>query len=168
MFTGSNAKTKPLALDFDELPGRIEEILAKRAELEQRRAENRTVSVSSQDPTLRIKAAAQDTIYESQILDQTRQARSFEFEQHMRPALAVGCLCFAIIGCPVGIWANRSDYLSTFVTCFLPTVFVYYPLLLFGGNIGRDGKIALGLGCWMANIVVGLAGLLLTARLLRR
>ena len=58
-----------------------------------------------------------------------RQIRNAEAEYHMRPALAVGCLVFAVIGCPVGMWANRADYLSAFVTCFLPTVCVYYPLL---------------------------------------
>jgi lipopolysaccharide export system permease protein len=86
----------------------------------------------------------------------------------MRPALACGCLVFALIGCPVGIWANRADYLSTFVMCFLPTVVLYYPLLLAGSNMGKDGRIPLGLGWWLANIVVGGAGLALTWRLLRR
>ena len=42
-----------------------------------------------------------------------------------RPALAFGCMVFALIWCPVGMMANRADYLSTFVVCFLPTVFVY-------------------------------------------
>src|SRR5262249_14842654 len=29
---------------------------------------------------------------------------ALEAELHMRPALAFGCLCFVLIGCPVGIW----------------------------------------------------------------
>ncbi len=48
-------------------------------------------------------------------------------ELHMRPALALGCLCFVLVGCPVGIWFSRSDYLSAFITCFLPIVVIYYP-----------------------------------------
>ena len=75
---------------------------------------------------------------------------------------------FALIGCPVGIWANRADYLSTFVICFLPTLFVYYPLLFAGGGLSRDGKVPLWLGYWLANIAIGVIGFVLNARLLRR
>ena len=71
-----------------------------------------------------------------------------EVEIQMRPALAVGCLCFVLIGCPVGIWASRSDYLSVFMICFLPTMFLYYPLLLGGAEPGeeRQGAGLDGLG----------------------
>src|SRR5205823_9954830 len=119
-------------------------------------------------PELRKALAVHERNYQSQGEAVYRQIRNVEGEYWMRPALAVGCLVFALIGCPVGIWANRADYLSTFVICFLPTVFVYYPLLLFGSNTGKEGKLPLGLGCFLANIVVGVVGLVLTARLLRR
>ena len=110
----------------------------------------------------------QDRHYQSQIDNVNRQVRNVQAEFYTRPALAVGCLVFALIGCPVGIWANRADYLSTFVICWLPTMLAYYPLLFAGSNLGKDGKIPLGLGCWLANIAVGAAGLALTVRLLRR
>jgi lipopolysaccharide export LptBFGC system permease protein LptF len=45
---------------------------------------------------------------------------------------------------------------------------VYYPLLLAGSNMGKDGKLPLGLGCWLANIAIGGGGALLAWRLLRR
>ena len=64
---------------------------------------------------------------------------SIDAERHMRPALALGCLCFALVGCPVGIWFSKSDYLSAFITCFLPIVIVYYPLMLCGINMARSG-----------------------------
>src|SRR3954447_9647232 len=64
-----------------------------------------------------------------------------EVEIQLRPALSVGCLCFVLIGCPVGIWASRSDYLSVFMICFLPTMFLYYPLLLAGLNLAKNGKV---------------------------
>ena len=37
---------------------------------------------------------------------------SIESERHIRPAFAVGCFCFELIGCPVGIWLSKSDYLT--------------------------------------------------------
>jgi lipopolysaccharide export system permease protein len=90
-----------------------------------------------------------------------------EAELQMRPALAMGCLCFVLIGCPVGIWFSRSDYLSAFITCFLPIVFIYYPVLLCGTNFAKSGRIDAGLAMWLANALVGLVALFLFRRLLR-
>ncbi len=92
----------------------------------------------------------------------------FDAEFQMRPALAAGCICFVLIGAPVGIWFSRSDYLSTFVSCFLPTIVVYYPLLLCGTNMAKDGRLPAAVGLWMANAAVGLVALVLYSRLLRR
>ena len=86
----------------------------------------------------------------------------------MRPALAAGCVCFVLIGAPVGIWFSRSDYLSTFVSCFLPTIVVYYPLMLCGTNMAKDGRLPAPVGLWMANAAIGLVALVLYSRLLRR
>lgn len=62
-------------------------------------------------------------------------------EAHKRPALAFGCLCFVLVGCPVGIWFNRADFLSAFITCFMPIVLLYYPLMLCGINMGSSGRL---------------------------
>ena len=83
----------------------------------------------------------------------------------MRPALAAGCMCFVLIGAPVGIWFSRSDYLSTFVSCFLPTIVIYYPLMLCGTNMAKDGRLPAVVGLWMANAAIGLAALVLYSRL---
>jgi lipopolysaccharide export system permease protein len=101
-------------------------------------------------------------------LGKNRERNSIEAEVQMRPALAAGCLCFVLIGGPVGVWFSRADYLSTFVSCFLPTILVYYPLLLFGMNSARDGRMPPAVGLWMANAVVGALALALYARIMRR
>lgn len=64
-----------------------------------------------------------------------------EGEAHKRPALALGCLCFVLVGCPVGIWFSRADFLSAFIACFLPIVLLYYPLMLCGINMGSSGRL---------------------------
>ena len=97
-----------------------------------------------------------------------RTARTLTLEWHMRPALAFGCVVFALIGCPVGMWANRGDYLSIFVVCFLPTLFSYYPLLLSGAGLARDAKVPMAAGVWAANAVGMLAAAVLTWRLVKR
>ena len=110
----------------------------------------------------------EERIFKFQVDNLERTIRNTEGEFFQRPALAVGCLLFALVGCPVGIWANRADYLSTFVICFLPAVFIYYPLQFAGGGLSRDGKVPLWFGYWMANMAIGLIALVLNWRLLRR
>jgi lipopolysaccharide export system permease protein len=72
-----------------------------------------------------------------------------------------------LVGCPVGIWFGRRDYLSSFITCFLPIVLVYYPLMLCGMNMAKSGRFAPWLAVWPANIVLAGAALMLYRRLLR-
>jgi lipopolysaccharide export system permease protein len=96
-----------------------------------------------------------------------QEIRNVDAEFQMRPALALGCLCFVLVGCPVGIWFSRSDYLSAFITCFLPIVFVYYPLVLCGVNQAKSGHLPLVPAVWGANGLIGLVALGLFRRLFR-
>lgn len=88
-------------------------------------------------------------------------------EWHMRPALALGCVCFALIGCPVGMWLGKRDFLSAFVTCFLPIVIFYYPLLFCTINLARAGKVPAGFVVYDANLLLLLVGAVLFRRLAR-
>jgi lipopolysaccharide export system permease protein len=105
---------------------------------------------------------------EFQVEHTRRTLRSMLAEVQMRPAISVGCLCFVLIGCPVGIWASRSDYLSTFVICFLPTIFIYYPILLCGSNLAKDGKVSALVGLWAADALLAGTALVLIWKLMRR
>jgi lipopolysaccharide export system permease protein len=95
------------------------------------------------------------------------QMLAIDTERHMRFALSLGCFCFALVGCPVGIWFCKSDYLSAFVICFLPIVTIYYPILLCMINMGRSGKIACWLSIHNANAMMLLVALILFRRLAR-
>lgn len=156
------------AMTWDDLPVRIATLRQELQLKEQRREQNWQEAMSIQEPELRQARLAEDRHYKFQVEGVRRTIRNTEAEFYLRPALAAGCLLFALLGCPVGIWANRADYLSTFVICFLPALFIYYPLLLAGSGMGKDGKLPLGLGCWAANIVIGVAAVVLNVRLLRR
>jgi lipopolysaccharide export system permease protein len=167
-FNASDARTRPSAMTWEELGPRIEVLDGDRAaKIAERDASRQKASLLPDGP-LRLAVMNQDAHFNAQIDNTTRLIRNVEAEYYMRPALAVGCFVFALIGCPVGIWATRADYLSRFVICFLPTVLVYYPLLFAGSNLGKDAKIPLGLGCWLSDIAIGCAGAALTWRLLRR
>ncbi len=86
----------------------------------------------------------------------------------MRPALCLGCLIFTLIGCPVAIWFQRRDYLSNFVTCFLPIVVINYPLLMFAIHLGKSGRLDPDYGMWIGNAILGLMGLFFLWRISRR
>src|ERR1051326_1735356 len=70
-----------------------------------------------------------------------RELRSFEAEIQLRPALALGCFCFVLIGGPIGIWTSRADFLSSFVIGFLPTIALYYPVVMCATKLAKDGRV---------------------------
>jgi lipopolysaccharide export system permease protein len=107
--------------------------------------------------------------------DYVRQQIVFlDVELLMRPALSIGCFCFVLVGCPVGIWFSRSDYLSSFIVCFLPIVIIYYPLMLCGTGMAKEGRfdsvllVWPTLLVWGANLLMGVIGVGLFWRLLRK
>jgi lipopolysaccharide export system permease protein len=68
----------------------------------------------------------------------------------------------------VGIWGSRADYLSTFVSCFLPVVFVYYPLVLAGTNLAKEGRLPVIASVWAANVLTACVGAWMLRRLFRQ
>jgi len=96
-----------------------------------------------------------------------RDLLGVDLEFYMRPAVAAGCFCFALVGCPIGIWFSKRDYLSAFITCFLPMVMLYYPLLLCGINLTRYGRGHPLVLLWPCNLLLVIIGLGLLRRLIR-
>ena len=86
----------------------------------------------------------------------TSENLKFETEIQMRQAMSWGSLFFVILGAPVGILFARRDFLSAFISCFMPIILVYYPLMLFGMNLGKEGIIPPEL-VWTGNVVLWLA-----------
>ncbi len=148
-----------------------QEVLDRREEVEAERAEVRRLLAMWEKTVL-------DGGTNAQALDQIdhlqkrltlfpRELGGLNTELHMRPALAMGCLCFVLVGCPVGIWFGKSDYLSAFITCFLPIVLVYYPLMLFGLNLGKHAKFDPLWTVWPANVLLALTSVFLFRNLAR-
>jgi lipopolysaccharide export system permease protein len=76
----------------------------------------------------------------------------------MRVALAFGSFFFVLLGAPVGIRFARRDFLSAFISCFVPIILLYYPLLLGAVNMGKQGTIP-PLCVWVSNALLAfLAG----------
>lgn len=90
-----------------------------------------------------------------------RQANELETEAHTRHALAFGPICFVLLGAPVGALFARRDFLSAFMTCFIPIIALYYPLVMGGINFGKEGVF--GPYCVWAGDLVLLLGASLIA-----
>ncbi|MBA2113410.1 LptF/LptG family permease [Bremerella alba] len=71
-------------------------------------------------------------------------------ERQRRLANGFGVFCFVCMGIPVAIWRRSSDNVSTFFSCFLPILLVYYPLLVIGEQTARDGTFGAA-PVWIAN-----------------
>jgi lipopolysaccharide export system permease protein len=85
--------------------------------------------------------------------DAQRKIWRLAVEPHMRRAISFGCLAFVLLGCPVAILFQRGDYLSAFISCFLPIILIYYPLLMFGFNLGKEGMCS-PIWLWGANAML--------------
>jgi lipopolysaccharide export system permease protein len=72
------------------------------------------------------------------------------------------------VAVPVGIQFHRADFLSAFVSCFLPVVLIYYPLLLAGTNLAREGRVPAHVSVWVADVVAAIVGALMLRRLFSR
>jgi lipopolysaccharide export system permease protein len=162
-FIGPSTKIRAMDMTWSELSeyyekhrGKIQEFVQQ---IEALRAKNNLNPGAPDEDTMRR--------LQAELRHPTEQMRSIEAEWQMRPALALSCLCFALVGCPVGIWFSKSDYLSAFITCFLPIVTVYYPLMFCMYDMGRAGKIPPILGIYDADILMLAAGLILFRRLAR-
>ena len=168
MFSSTKVKAKAISLEWTEIDDRIRELQVERNELVERREKMLAAEAKDTNPMMKPVYQQETETFKAQIKATEKEVRNVAFEYYNRPALAFQCFCFALIGCPVGLWANRSDYLSTFILCFLPTVIVYYPLMFAGGILAKDGKLPMLPGVWFANLVIIIAIVILTWRLIKR
>ena len=161
---GQDLKLRPRAMTCPEIVQRRREIQAEEDRLALEIAEQTARSILSKPPE---ELATHVANLKNQHHQREIEVTSLDAELQMRPALSLGCFCFVLVGCPVGIWFGRSDYLSAFITSFLPNVFLYYPLYLCGTNLAKQGKVPLLAGIWAANALIALIGFALFKRLMR-
>jgi lipopolysaccharide export system permease protein len=96
-----------------------------------------------------------------------QECNKVETERQLRTALAAGSLFFVMLGAPMGIRAARGDFLSAFIACFVPIIVIYYPLTLFGVNLGKEGVMSPLLALWVGNLVLALLALIVIRPVLK-
>jgi lipopolysaccharide export system permease protein len=162
-FTGQPPR-RATDLSWQELRRHRQELIDRENEVIQ----DMTLAVARQSAGDAPKDLPQHIQNLKELLKYTHQeVLAVDAEEQMRPALSFGCLCFILVGCPVGIWFSRNDYLSAFITCFMPIVFLYYPLMLCGTNMAKEGKFHAAATIWAADALMVLIGMVLFKRLLR-
>ncbi len=97
-----------------------------------------------------------------------RQVRWLDIEIQKRPAVAVACLCFTLIGCAGGLCAGFGDVLSAFVACFLPIFACHHTLLLCGIQWSARNGWPPEFTLWCPNFLAGFFGLILLWRVARQ
>ena len=101
-------------------------------------------------------------------LDKARERlRRLHVVPFRRWANGFSCLAFAIIGIPVAMRFKSTSYATTFGVCFLPILFLYYPLFIFGLDGAKYGALPPA-AAWLGNVACFLIGTFLLVREIRR
>jgi lipopolysaccharide export system permease protein len=91
-----------------------------------------------------------------------KRIASLSVEVHKKFALPAACLVFVLIGAPIGMRVKRGGPAVAFVSIGF---FLFYYICLIGGeDLANRLLLPAWLAIWLANIVLGLLGLELTAR----
>lgn len=91
-----------------------------------------------------------------------RRAAGLSVEVHKKFALPVACIVFVLIGAPIGMRVRRAGPAVAFVSIGF---FLFYYICLIGGEeLANRLLLPPWLAMWLANLVLGLLGLDLTAR----
>lgn len=78
------------------------------------------------------------------------------------------CFFFVWIGAPLAIWLKlkNGNLFNSFFACFIPILIGYYPLLVAGLSLAKDGTFP-PLIVWAANISLGICGCYFYRRILK-
>ncbi len=91
-----------------------------------------------------------------------RRTAGLSVEIHKKFALPVACVVFVLIGAPLGMRVRRAGPAVAFVS--IGFFLFYYVCLIGGEELANRLLLPAWLAMWIANLVLGLLGLDLTAR----
>ncbi|HLB01309.1 MAG TPA: LptF/LptG family permease [Bacteroidota bacterium] len=123
--------------------------------------ELRAVQLAAQRLRLRIIDAENRS---QTIASLNQQVNSYLVEIHKKYAIPAACIVFVFIGVPLGVMARRGTF-GVAATLSLGFFLLYWASLIGGEKLGDRGIMPPWLGMWMANIFLGIIGIVLTVRL---
>ncbi len=89
--------------------------------------------------------------------------RQYQLQLHLKIAVPLASLVFAVVGAPLGIQSHRSATSIGFGLSVI-IIFIYYIMLTFGTALGQSGQLPPALAAWLQNIILGIVGLVLIWR----
>lgn len=130
----------------------------------------RASTALQQDPAARTQAAAPD--YDSVVLEGLRfeyssaqsQIDRYRVEIEKKFSIAAACVVFVLLGAPIALRFPRGGVGLT-IGVSLGVFAVYYVGLLVGESLSDRGIVDPAIAMWGANVLLGVIGVYLTARL---
>jgi lipopolysaccharide export LptBFGC system permease protein LptF len=89
-------------------------------------------------------------------------------ELALRSALAASAFFFTVIGIPLGVLGAFAGRVGAYLLAIGPVVVTYFPMVIGGVNIARDGSVPAYPALWGGNAVLLIVGGLLLWRISRR
>jgi len=86
-----------------------------------------------------------------------RRMHRLNVEPWRRWALGFMCFFFVWVGIPLAIWMRSADHWTSFGTCFLPILLVYFPVFSIALDHAKDGSWP-PISVWAGNAVLLLVG----------
>ncbi len=97
-----------------------------------------------------------------QYTDSDKQARQYLVEIYKKYAIPFACFVFVFVGCPLGILTRGGNFgISAAISLGF---YVLYWACLIGGEKLADRQLSSPLAMWLANVVIGGLGIVLTLR----
>ena len=90
--------------------------------------------------------------------EQGKPTNSLEVEIHKKFSIPFACIVFGIIGLPLGITTRRSNKSIGFLISII-IIFIYRFFLIHGETFADAGLLSPFIGMWMANFILGGAGI---------
>ncbi|MEZ6067617.1 MAG: LptF/LptG family permease [Planctomycetaceae bacterium] len=163
-WTPAHESTNARHLPIQEIEQERGDLVADRLALEDRRAIEIAFALSTGD--FHALAPAPETTGR-RIQETTSRTTRLTCEIHSRFALACSCFFFTLVGCPFSILKAKSQFLTSFLYCFVPIVTGYYPLVLTMMVQARTGRIPATWPMWIGNGVLSLFAMFIVRRVMR-
>ncbi len=95
---------------------------------------------------------------------QEKQIRVYDVEIYKKYSIPIACFVFVLVGAPLGVMARRGGF-GIAASLSLGFFLLYWASLIGGEKLADRELIDPWLGMWVANIAIGLLGIVLTYRI---
>jgi len=127
----------------------------------QQRGRSRTGGATTLQAVQHIRGVA--TSYTGRLEGLRRQINQYLVEIHKKYSIPAACIVFVLVGAPLGVITRRGGF-GIAASMSLGFFVLYWACLIGGEKLADRGIVSPFTGMWIANIIIGLFGVYLTAR----